>query len=89
MLHVLDELNVSLVLHDMANSPTPLRLAGSPVYVRFHGPERKYRGSYSEPVLVSYAFAIKDWLLDRDVFVYFNNTIGDAFKNAQFLKRLI
>ena len=89
MLRVLDEVNVSLVLHDMVNSPTPLLLASNPVYVRFHGPESDYRGSYSEAVLVSYAFAIKDWLRDRDVYVYFNNTIGDAFKNAQFLKRII
>ncbi|HEY5918433.1 MAG TPA: DUF72 domain-containing protein [Chryseolinea sp.] len=89
ILRVLDELNVPLVLHDMVNSATPLFLASKPVYVRFHGPESDYKGSYSEAVLVLYAFAIKEWLNDRDVYVYFNNTIGDAFKNAQFLKRLI
>ncbi|MEO7988935.1 MAG: DUF72 domain-containing protein [Chryseolinea sp.] len=89
MLKILDELHVAIVLHDIIDSRTPLHLAGDPVYVRFHGPEGDYKGGYSEAILESYALMIKDWLLHKDVYVYFNNTIGNAFKNAQFLKTLI
>jgi uncharacterized protein YecE (DUF72 family) len=87
ILRVCDDLNVSIVLHDMPNSKTPLHLSGNPVYLRFHGPKGDYKGSYSDEFLESYAVRIKDWMdSGKDVYIYFNNTAGEALQNAQFLK---
>jgi len=81
----------SLVIHDIQRSATPLNIVFSDeIYVRFHGPTGNYRGSYTEAFLQEYAEYIQDWLKERkNVYVYFNNTAGDAFNNLRTLKRLI
>jgi uncharacterized protein YecE (DUF72 family) len=82
---LLDEYNITLVVHDIATSATPLSgLVGSFRYLRFHGPEPRYRGDYSEQALKIYAARVQDWLEDgKTVFVYFNNTMGNAVSNLQ------
>lgn len=88
ILNKLRDLDVSLVLHDMPASQTPSALAGNPVYIRCHGPSGDYKGSYSDEFLESYALQISHWLdAGKDVYVYFNNAGGEAFKNAQFLRK--
>ena len=88
---ILDENNAALVLHDM-----PASLIISPVtkaafsYLRFHGEKGDYRGSYSAELLQDYASKINTWQQDgKEVFVYFNNTLGDAFNNARDLHQLL
>lgn len=80
---LLDEFDVSLVIHDIAASATPLHhVIGSFIYLRFHGPEPRYRGSYSNGSLQQYAGYIKEWMKDgKTVYAYFNNTVGDAVGN--------
>ncbi len=58
------------------------------IYLRFHGPTGNYRDSYSDAFLSEYATYIKEWLGDdKAVYVYFNNTMGDAFKNLTTLNQ--
>jgi uncharacterized protein YecE (DUF72 family) len=60
------------------------------VYLRFHGPKGDYRESYSDQFLKSKAEEIRGWLSEgKDVYTYFNNTIGSAFDNAVTLKLLL
>jgi uncharacterized protein YecE (DUF72 family) len=88
---LLDEYNVALVIHDMAASATPLNvMIGDFIYVRFHGPEPRYRGSYSEEFLKEYAQKIKAWIAgNKTVYAYFNNTAGDAVNNLQTLNKFV
>ncbi len=88
---LLNEYNITLVLHDIAASATPLTtLIGSFVYLRFHGPEPRYRGDYADEVLKKYAGQISDWINDGNtVFVYFNNTMGNAVSNLQTLNSYV
>lgn len=59
------------------------------IYLRFHGPMGDYRGSYSDSFLFEQAAYINEWKgKNKEVFVYFNNTIGNAFANARFLQTL-
>ena len=80
----------ALVIHDMPNSTTPIdyepdRLA----YLRFHGPTGMYNGSYSDDLISQQVKRIKHWQKQgKEIYIYFNNTMGDAFKNAQLLKEL-
>ena len=84
---LLEEFNVSMVIHDITRSATPLsEVRGDFIYLRFHGPEPRYRGDYSDDVLKHYALLIKAWLNEKKtVYAYFNNTAGAAVKNLQSL----
>ena len=88
---LLEEFNVSMVIHDIAASATPLdRIIGNFIYLRFHGPEPRYRGDYSDQFLKIYAEYIKTWIIQqKTVYVYFNNTMGAAVKNLQTLNRYV
>jgi len=83
--------SMSMVLHDMPSS-APLLTGGKSdfVYVRFHGTDKGYRGSYSDEVLLTYAQFIKTWKNEgKDVYVYFNNTLGNAVNNLITLNGFI
>jgi len=88
---LLNDYKTTLVIHDMHASGTPeVNVTTSFVYLRFHGPERGYKGSYTNDFLLACARRIKDWEEEgKIVYVYFNNTIGDAVKNLMALKHYV
>lgn len=88
---LLDEFEAAIVLHDMPKSRIwEVRSKAPLIYLRFHGPEGDYKGGYSSSFLKERAAEIKGWQKKgKDVYVYFNNTIGDAFENAAALKRMV
>jgi uncharacterized protein YecE (DUF72 family) len=83
--------NASMVLQDMPKSnnlsieqPFPF------FYFRYHGPKGDYKGSYSDAFLEEQAEKMKRLLsIGKDVYAYFNNTMGDAYANAMYLKKLL
>jgi uncharacterized protein YecE (DUF72 family) len=80
------------VLHDMpASSITKLPDETVPfVYLRFHGPAGDYKGGYSDAALLKWAEKAVGWLsAGKEVYVYFNNTIGDALADLTRLRTLI
>jgi uncharacterized protein YecE (DUF72 family) len=81
--------NMGMVLHDMPASASPLiTVHDDVVYLRFHGPEGRYRGSYADDFLYEYAQYVKEWLADgKTVYAYFNNTTDNALNNLQLLNR--
>lgn len=88
---MLDGYQASLVLHDMpASALSSLHTKADVVYLRFHGIKGDYKGSYDPGLLQQYAVQIKQWLqCGKEVYAYFNNTIGSAFENAQHLRKLV
>lgn len=90
-MELLDEFNASLVLHDMPKSKNREINKNAPfVFTRFHGVAGDYRGSYSEQSLKEYSIHIKKWAAaGKDVYAFFNNTIGAAFDNALQLRKLL
>ena len=88
---LLEEFKVSMVIHDIPASATPLHeVPGDFIYLRFHGPEPRYRGSYSNEYLQKYAENIKQWLKEgKTVYAYFNNTVGDAVDNLITLNNYV
>ena len=81
----------AIVIHDMPASATPLiNIPADFIYIRFHGPTGNYRGSYTDAFLVEYAEYIKQWISDGKIlFVYFNNTAGNAFNNLSSLNKFV
>ncbi len=88
---LMNEYNAAMVLHDFSkakNSTLPGK-AGF-VYMRFHGPAGNYRDSYADLFLAERAEEITEMLREgKDVYAYFNNTIGSAFQNARSLQAKI
>lgn len=89
--YLLDDLRMGLVVHDKL--PIGLRFSNENLpfyYLRFHGPQGDYRGSYDLDVLHEYAGYISAWKLQgKGVYVYFNNTMGQAWSNLQQLKEAL
>ena len=88
---LLTDLQVGLVIHDIPKSITPsLEPWTDFVYLRFHGVAGDYRGSYNIEQLEPYSKNVHVWLKNnKTVFVYFNNTIGEAFSNLQSFRILV
>jgi uncharacterized protein YecE (DUF72 family) len=88
---LLDEHNAGIVVHDLPGSATPLmNRTGGFAYLRFHGPDGRYGGNYSDDFLVKYAEYIKGLTATgKSVYFYFNNTLGNAFRNLATLNRLL
>jgi uncharacterized protein YecE (DUF72 family) len=86
-MELLDEYNSSFVLHDIKKGKNQdVNKNADVVYIRYHGPQGDYRGSYPDSFLLEQAGKIKRWLISGlDVYAYFNNTIGNAFENARTL----
>lgn len=81
---------MSLVLHDLPPAAPPLIDRFEFIYMRFHGPEKGYRGNYSTEFLSGHAKRIKNWLSQgKEVYIYFNNTLGQAAQNLVTLNGLI
>lgn len=88
---LLDQHGAGMVIHDKKGSQSPMEdpEAGF-VYLRFHGPEGNYRGSYEEAFLMEYAGYVRDWIQQgRTPYIYFNNTMGDAVRNLRQLREYI
>ena len=87
---LLDEYDASIVLHDIPKAKSvELNKAAKFIYIRYHGPTGNYRGSYTDDFLREEYKKIKDWLKEgKDVYAYFNNTMGSALENAMSLKTM-
>ena len=88
---LLESHHAALVVQDMPKVSTPtIDHSSDFMYIRFHGPTGNYRDSYTEDFLAEYASYIDEWLDEgKTIFVYFNNTMGDAFKNVQTLNKFL
>lgn len=88
---LLHRYNTVIIIHDIEKGKTPeLKQADNFVYLRFHGPEKAYRGTYHQEYLEEQADQIKKWLKQgKDVYAYFNNSLGTAFADAWMLKRFV
>jgi uncharacterized protein YecE (DUF72 family) len=88
---MMNDYKASVVIHDITkgrNSRVDDNAAF--IFMRFHGPSGNYRGSYSKEQLKIYAVNIRAWLKQgKDVYAYFNNTIGNAFENAMEIQAMV
>jgi uncharacterized protein YecE (DUF72 family) len=89
--NLVDAYGATIVMHDKSKaSSLRLRTNSDVVYLRFHGPKGDYRGSYGDDFLYEYATYIREWLGEKkSVFVYFNNTMGNAFDNLKKLNEYV
>ena len=89
-INLLNTFNATCVIHDIRPFTTELLSDTNTIYIRFHGTEKNYRGSYSDELLADYAISIRSWLKEgRTVYAYFNNTLGPAAQNLITLNNFV
>jgi len=90
-LSLLDRYGAGLCIMDLPGFASPLAATGRLAYIRFHGPQRAYEGSYSESELATWAGHVQALLAGgRPVYVYFNNDAhGYAVQNALRLREML
>lgn len=88
---LLDDHQAGIVCHDKNKSGLNLEETAAPyVYLRLHGPDGNYKGSYDRHVLEEYALYVRDWMeAGKEAYVYFNNTMGAAIENLRYLRTVI
>lgn len=90
-LALLDRYGAGFCIQDLPGLESPLRVTGRLAYVRFHGPARRYEGSYSDKELGTWAERIGGYLRQGlPTYVYFNNDAqAYAVHNAMRLRELV
>ena len=83
--------DVALCLYEFAGLEAPLEVTASFVYIRLHGPEGAYQGSYSDAALRTWAKRIRGWAGKgpRRVLLLRQRRRGYAPQNALRLRELL
>ena len=90
---ILKKKKISLCVHDMPGSESPLVTIGPICYMRFHGATSIYAGGYSLTHLKKWIALIKEAMSNgKDAYVYFNNDAEahapkDAIKLIKYLTK--
>lgn len=87
---LLGEYNAAFCAYELAGFRSPIQVTADFAYVRLHGPEGAYQGSYSRAALGFWADQIRGWRRLKAVYIYFDNDqAGFAARNALELKELV
>lgn len=71
---LLEKHNAALCFYHQTGYDSPMQVTADFIYVRLHGTESKYSGSYPPATLEKWADRIKQWEVDsKDMFFFFNN----------------
>jgi uncharacterized protein YecE (DUF72 family) len=83
--------NVAFCQFDLDGFTSAPIVTGDRVYVRLHGPQQAYSGSYSKAALEAWADRLQAWQAQgRDVLVFFDNDHrGQAVHDANRLYELV
>lgn len=88
---VLRKRRAAFCIYEINRFLSPKTVTADFVYVRLHGPEGPYQGTYSDSVLAGWVRDFRGWEKDgKDVYCYLDNDqAGYAAKDALRLKELV
>jgi uncharacterized protein YecE (DUF72 family) len=88
---ILGRHNAAFCIFEIAGFASECHITADFTYVRLHGPEGAYQGSYSHSQLQRWAATIRDWQKQlKGIYIYFDNDqAAYAVENALSLKRLL
>ncbi len=84
--------NVALCIHDFGQKRSPFVQTAHHLYIRFHGTNGRYAGSYDDETLKEWVSRLKPLCKSgHDIFCYFNNdyegaAVQDALRLRSFLE---
>ncbi len=87
---ILNTYNCALCINDIDGKLSPMKFTTDFTYIRLHGPNERYKGSYSNEQLSNWKENIENSLKEtNEIFCFFNNdTNAHAPHNAEKLKNL-
>jgi len=87
---VLAKAGAAFCIYDLDGRQSPLSVTADFVYVRLHGPQGAYQGSYDDATLKDWGRTFLSWVREgKEVYCYFDNDEkGYAVLNALDLKGL-
>ena len=90
-LDLLERARAAFCIYELDGFLSPRSVTADFVYVRLHGPDGPYRGSYDHVALSAWAARCAAWLREGlDVYCYFDNDeAGYAASNALALRRML
>jgi uncharacterized protein YecE (DUF72 family) len=88
---VLKRHNAAFCMFEIAGWRSGFEITANFTYIRLHGPDGAYQGSYPPDELKRWAKRIREWQADlRAVYLYFDNDqAAYAAQNAAMLRRLL
>ena len=88
---LLEDSGAAFCIYHLAGAESPKKVTGDFVYIRLHGPDAAYQGSYSPQDLSGWAGAISSWMRQgKDVYCFFDNDqSGYAPADAMKLKEML
>jgi uncharacterized protein YecE (DUF72 family) len=83
--------DAAFCIFDIEGNLSPTEVTTDFTYIRLHGPDGAYQGSYSQQTLSGWSGQISRWLDDEiDCYCYFDNDqAGYAFANAVSLQKMV
>jgi uncharacterized protein YecE (DUF72 family) len=87
---LLEKYHAAFCIYELEYHQSPLEVTADFIYIRLHGPGKKYQGSYPDATLRKWARFCKKWQQKgKDIYVYFDNDQeGYAAFNALRLMEL-
>jgi len=71
---LLEQNDIAFCVYELGGHKSPVMSTASFVYIRLHGPGKKYSGSYTDTALKEWSRQIKEWTAaGKDVYLYFDN----------------
>jgi uncharacterized protein YecE (DUF72 family) len=89
---ILRKYNAAFCMYDFNGLLSPQIITADFIYIRFHGPDGKYRGKYSDGFLKKWAKDFIRWRKEgiKDIYCYFDNDDSAyATEDALKLSRLV
>lgn len=89
---ILENYNAAFVIYELEGHIAPEKITANFAYLRLHGPDGKYQGSYPDATLKDWIAKFKNWQNNgvREVYCYFDNDqLGYAPHNAKRMKELL
>jgi uncharacterized protein YecE (DUF72 family) len=88
---ILRKSNIALCITDLGGHLSPLVVTADFVYIRLHGPQIPYSGSYGKQRLLQWKKRILTWIKQKkSVYIYFDNDEKSyAVQDAKTLKSLM
>jgi len=81
--------NAALCIFELQGYQSPIEVTADFTYIRLHGPEGKYQGSYSDATLRGWAKTIEKWNLAASYIYFDNDQAAYAPKNAARLRQML
>lgn len=87
---LLSKYKIALCITDLNGKLSPEEVTADFIYLRLHGPQKAYQGSYGPTRLRAWKKKIDNWLaLHKEVYCFFDNDEkGYAIEDAKFLLEL-